>query len=192
MHYLILLGVVLVVGVIPAFGPPSLVFAIYFYHKYHLAFGLVVLITALATTLGRLLLAYGTRKLKDRIPEKYTQNLKYTKQLVVKKQNAAKFGVGLFLFSPLPSAQLFEAAGLLDVQLLPLGLAFFVGRLVSLSLYLAFSHLVVSSFNRLWESGFSSWWTIAFEVVSLLILIAMFRMPRIVGTINKRRQKKSK
>ena len=39
--------------------------------------------------------------------------------------------------SPLPSAQLFEAAGLTGVRLWPFTLAFFGGRLVSYSIYAA-------------------------------------------------------
>ncbi|HSX08219.1 MAG TPA: hypothetical protein VLG11_04975 [Candidatus Saccharimonadales bacterium] len=189
MHYLILFGIVLVVGLIPAFGPPSFIFAIYFYHKYHLAFWAVVLVTAFATTLGRLLLALLARQFKNRIPARYLRNLDYSKQLIVKRQNAAKFGVGLFLLSPLPSAQLFEAAGLLDIKLMSLGAAFFVGRLISLTTYLAFSHLAITNITRLWENGFSSWWAILFEITAILLLLAMFRMHEIVGAINKRRQK---
>lgn len=105
----------------------------------------------------------------------------------MKRQNAAKFGVGLFLLSPLPSAQLFEAAGLLEIQILRLSAAFFVGRIISLSIYLAFSHLIVTNISRLWEKGFNSWWAIAFEVVAILLLIAMFNMRQIVQTINRRR-----
>lgn len=186
--YLILFGVVLVVGLIPAFGPPSLVFAIYSYHKYHLVFWAVVLVTALATTLGRLLLAAVMRMSTNKIPSRYLQNLEYSKQLILRRENAARFGVGLFLLSPLPSAQLFEAAGLLDVKLLPLGVAFFAGRIISLSLYLSFSHLVVANSTRLWEEGFSSWWAVTFEVAAILSLIALFRMKEIVRTLKNRRK----
>jgi hypothetical protein len=49
-------------------------------------------------------------------------------------------GLGLFALSPLPSAQLFEAAGLIGVALLPLTVAFFAGRLVSYSLYVGAAH----------------------------------------------------
>ena len=188
MHYLILFGMVLAVGIIPAFGPPSWVFALFFYHKYHLAFWAVVLATAFATALGRVLLAILTARFKDRIPARYKRNLEYTKTLLQKRQSATKLVVGVFLLSPLPSAQLFEAAGLLNVRIFPLGLAFFAGRLVSLSLYLAFSHLVAVNFTNLWESGFSSWWAIVYEVLALLLLVAMLRMREIMKFISRRRR----
>jgi uncharacterized membrane protein YdjX (TVP38/TMEM64 family) len=44
-------------------------------------------------------------------------------------------GLALFALSPLPSAQLFVAAGLVDASLLPLTAAFFAGRIVGYTLY---------------------------------------------------------
>lgn len=46
-------------------------------------------------------------------------------------------GLGLFLVSPLPSGQLFVAAGLMSVPLLPLTGAFLAGRLVAYSIYVS-------------------------------------------------------
>ena len=186
-HYLALTAVVMVVGLIPVFGPPSLVFAIFFYHKYGLSFVLVVLITALATTIGRLALALVTRRYKGKLPAKYLENLDYSKKVLLAKQNATKFGLGLFMLSPFPSAQLFEAAGLLEVRLLPLGLAFFIGRIITLSIYLALAHFTLTNFNNLWESGFGSWWAVLFEMLAVLSLIAMLHLRQIVQRFSRKR-----
>lgn len=62
-------------------------------------------------------------------------NLKAARTLLVGDRRRAAAGLGLFALSPLPSAQLFVAAGLLRVRLVPLTLAFFSGRLISYSLY---------------------------------------------------------
>jgi uncharacterized membrane protein YdjX (TVP38/TMEM64 family) len=43
--------------------------------------------------------------------------------------------LGLFVLTPIPSAQLFEAAGLLGVRLWPCTAAFFIGRLGYYTLY---------------------------------------------------------
>lgn len=178
-HYLILFVIVIAVGLIPVFGPPSLVFAIFFFHKYELSFALVVLVTALATTIGRLSLASITRRCKSRLPAKYLENLSYSKKVLLAKQNTTKFGLGLFMLSPLPSAQLFEAAGLLEVRLLPLGIAFFLGRIITLSIYVAVAHITLTNFSNLWESGLSSWWAILFEVMAVLLLAAMLHLRQI-------------
>lgn len=187
MHYFYMFAIVAAAGLIPAFGPPSWVFAVFFRHKYHLEVVIVVLLVAAATTFGRLLLAYGTRRLKSYIPAKYVDNLEYSKELLIRKRKSTQIITGLFVLSPLPSAQLFEAAGLVDAPFLLLGLAFFVGRLFTLSIYLTIAHLTVTNLNHLWERGFTSRWAILFEILSGVCLIALFNMRRLQHLFRKRK-----
>ncbi len=189
MHYLVLALVVFIAGVIPAFGPPSWVFAVYFRQQFGLSPVLVVLITALTTTLGRLLLAKITRRLKIHIPKRYRLNIERAQKILDRKQKSMWAIIGLFVLSPLPSAQLFEAAGLLEIPMPLLGAAFFVGRIFSLSLYLALMHLTISTVSALWETGLTSIWMIAFEIISIIGLIALFNIQRIIRIYNSRKHK---
>lgn len=184
MDYVLLFAIVLAAGLIPAFGPPSWLFAVFFHYQYHLSFVLVVLVTALATTIGRLLLAKLSRKLKPYIPTKYRKNLDYSEHLLVERRTSFWLILGLFLLSPLPSAQLFEAAGLVDLPLLPLGAMFFIGRLFTLSAYLAFAKLTVVSLGNIWEAGFSSPWAIIGELITILGIIGLLNLRRIILKIN--------
>lgn len=181
MDYIFLFFIVFAVGLVPAFGPPSWLFAVYFHYQHGIPFWAAVLITAVATTLGRLLLARLTNLLRYRISKKYIDNLEYSKRLIYEKQKSFLLIIGMFLLSPLPSAQLFEAAGLMNLPLLPIGSIFFVGRLVSLSLYLSFAHLGVLSLTKAWQAGFSSPLAVAGEVLTILFIIAIFNMRKIVS-----------
>ena len=175
-YYLLLTGLVFIVGLIPAFGPPSWMFAVYFYHSYHLSFPLVVLVTALSTTIGRLILAVITKKIKRFLPAKSIKNLDYGKSLLLKRQKSIWLFLGLFVLSPLPSAQLFEAAGLIETKLLYLGGAFFIGRLVSLSFYLILSKFVVQNIASLWSGGLTNPWMLAAEIISILLIIILLNL----------------
>ena len=188
MHYIVLFLFVFIAGVVPVFGPPSWVFAVYFQQHFALSPVLVVLLAAIATTVGRLLLAVMTRRLKPHISKKYVSNLDYSQQLLLKKRKSLWTVIGLFVLSPLPSAQLFEAAGLIDIPLLPLGLAFFIGRLISLSLYLGLAHLAINNFDSLWEAGFTSIWAVILEVLAIFGLIALLNLRSIVGRFAKRKK----
>lgn len=180
MDYLLLFSLVLAVGLIPAFGPPSWLFAVYFHYQHGMPLWAAVLITALATTLGRLLLAKLTKLLRHRISKKQLDNLEYSKQLISKKRKSFLLILGMFLLSPLPSAQLFEAAGLTNLPLGPISSIFFVGRLVSLSFYLSFAHLGIFSLTKAWQAGFSSPLAVAGEVLTILFIVALFNMRKIV------------
>ena len=78
--------------------------------------------------------------------------------------------------SPLPSAQLFEAAGLLDVPLVPITVAFFAGRVVSYSLYIGAASLAERSLGSVFRSALTSPAGIAVQVVMLLAIFMLARV----------------
>jgi sulfite exporter TauE/SafE len=82
----------------------------------------------------------------------------------------------LFALSPVPSAQLFEAAGLIGVALLPLTAAFFAGRIVSYALYFGGAHAAAhTSAGQRLRSSFTSPWGIAMQVALLAATVGLTR-----------------
>jgi uncharacterized membrane protein YdjX (TVP38/TMEM64 family) len=130
-----LFGLVLAVNLMPAFGPPTWsIIVLYGLHS-KLPVPALVLAGATAAASGRFLLAHGSRFFADRIPEKSRHNLAAVRRTLEEGRRSAILALGLFAFSPLPSAQLFEAAGLSRLPLGRFTLAFFAGRAVSYSIY---------------------------------------------------------
>ena len=85
-------------------------------------------------------------------------------------------GLGLFALSPVPSAQLFVAAGLLRVPLVPLTVAFFAGRLVSYSLYVGAASAARESLGSVMTDVFASPFGVAMQLVMLLLLVLLVRV----------------
>jgi membrane protein YqaA with SNARE-associated domain len=137
MQYLLLFAIVFGVNLLPAFGPPTWTLLVFARLTWHLEPVAIVLVGAVAAMSGRYVLAVGTRHFRGRLGDKRQANLEAANDLLFAKKGRAWAIVAVFVVSPLPSAQLFVAAGLLDVALVPLTLAFFVGRLVSYSFYVA-------------------------------------------------------
>src|SRR6478672_4511103 len=121
----------------PAFGPPTWSIIVLFGLNSSLPISAIVLTGAIAAASGRFLLAHGARRLRRSASEKTRCNLAAAKEALEQNKGRGILALGLFALSPLPSAQLFEAAGLTGVRLLPFTLAFFAGRLVSYSIYAA-------------------------------------------------------
>lgn len=90
---------------------------------------------AIAAALGRFLLAHGFRRLRKFVPVQTKRNLQAAGDAIESRKRHTFLALGLFALSPLPSAQLFEAAGLIGVPLVKFTAAFFAGRLVSYSIY---------------------------------------------------------
>jgi len=136
-QYAIALGVVFGVNLLPAFGPPTWALLVFFRLDFHLPAVPLIVGGALAAASGRFLLANGARWLRPRFSVARLQRLDRAEAALTANRRRSAAGLGLFALSPLPSGQLFVAAGLMTVPLVPLTAAFFAGRLVSYSLYVA-------------------------------------------------------
>jgi len=170
--YLILFAVVLGVNLMPAFGPPTWAILVLFVLNRDLAVAPTIAIAALAAALGRLLLAHAFRLLGNRLPSRIRRNLDGAREAVEKNRRTGILALGLFALSPVPSAQLFEAAGLAGVRLLPFTLAFFAGRIVSYSIYvLTAAGLRATSLGDTFREALSSPAGIAVQVAMIAALV---------------------
>ncbi|MET0973130.1 MAG: hypothetical protein ABWY95_06905 [Thermoleophilaceae bacterium] len=175
-HYLLAFACIFGVNLLPAFGPPTWALIVFFRLNLDLALVPLVLGGAVAAAGGRLLLATGSRRLRGRFSLQRLESLAAAEQALTGNRRRAAGGLALFALSPVPSAQLFVAAGLLSVPLLPLTGAFFAGRLVSYSLYAGGASLAEQSLGTTLTDAFSSPFGIALQLVMLLGLVALVRV----------------
>ena len=176
MYYLAAAAIVLAVNLMPAFGPPSwAVLALLLLH-WHLNVAILVIVGALAAGAGRYLLARASRALRGQLSERRRENLAAARELITRRRAGSALGIGIFALSPLPSAQLFEAAGLLALPLAPLTLAFFAGRVVSYSVYVSTVAVAQRSYGAVMTSALRSPWGITLQVALLLGLVALARI----------------
>lgn len=172
--YLLLFAIVLGVNLMPAFGPPTWSIIVIYGLKSHMPLWALVIIGATAAALGRLLLAGSFRYLKAYIPKRMRENLESAGKALEKRKRSAFLALGLFALSPVPSAQLFEAAGLTGVRLLRFTAAFFAGRLVSYSIYGATAKGISStSVGETFKHALTSPWGLALQLAMLGLLVLL-------------------
>lgn len=177
MEYLVLFAIVFGVNLMPAFGPPTWSIIVLFGFNSDLPAPAIVVVGALAAASGRFLLANGFRLLAHHVSDKTRANLDAARAALERRKRNAVLGLGLFALSPVPSAQLFEAAGLAGVRLLPFTLAFFAGRLVSYSIYAGSAKAIEGlTLGDAFEQAISSPVGIALQVVMLAGLVALARI----------------
>jgi uncharacterized membrane protein YdjX (TVP38/TMEM64 family) len=170
--YLLLFAVVLGVNLLPAFGPPTWTILVLFTLQSDLAPVPAILGAAIAAALGRLLLACAFRLLGHRLPARIRRNLGAARKAVEKNRRNTILALGLFALSPLPSAQLFEAAGLACIRLLPFTAAFFAGRTISYSIYVfTAAGLRETSLGDTFKRSLTSPAGIALQVAMILALV---------------------
>jgi membrane protein YqaA with SNARE-associated domain len=174
---LAVIGVVFAINLLPAFGPPTwavLVFARF--HWQDVPPAALIAGGAVAATAGRLALAGGTRKLSGHLSAERRANLEALGHTLARSKTGVVASLAVFVFSPLPSAQLFMAAGLADVRLLPLAGAFIIGRSVSYTLYVTAATAAEETVNRLLRQGLTSPSVIALQLASLAAVVLMIKI----------------
>ena len=173
--WLLALGAIFGVNLLPAFGPPTWAVLVFFRLNSELPAVPLVLLGALAAAMGRLALAATARQFRCRFSAERRENLEAAEEILVGNRRKAFAGLGLFALSPIPSAQLFIAAGLLTVPLVPLTAAFFAGRLISYSLYVGAASAARDSLGSVLGDAFGSPVGIAVQVAMLAGLVLLLR-----------------
>ena len=171
--WLVALGCIFGVNLLPAFGPPTWALLVFFRLNSGLPAVPLVLLGAVAAASGRLVLALTARHFRSRFSAKRRENLEAAEQLLVGSRSKAIAGLGLFALSPVPSAQLFIASGLLDLRLLRLTAAFFAGRLVSYTVYVSGAALAQDSLGDVLRGAFASPVGVGLQIAMLVALVAL-------------------
>jgi membrane protein YqaA with SNARE-associated domain len=177
LHLAVVIGVVFAINLLPVFGPPTWAVLVFVRLKWpDVPVAALVAGGALAATAGRLVLAIGTRKLGGRLPRERRANLQALGQTLANSKTGVVASLAIFVFSPLPSAQLFMAAGLADLPLLRLAGCFLVGRSVSYTIYLTAASAAEETVRRLLRQGLTSPSAIAIQLGGLLLVILMIKV----------------
>ena len=174
--YLILFLIVFAIHLVPAFTPPTWPVIVFYSLHTNLPMPALVIAAATAAALGRWVLAKASNLFAHRFPEKMRRNLDAAGELVQRRKAGRLTALGLFVFTPLPSAQLFEGAGLAGIRLLPCTVAFWVGRIGYYSLY-AFTARGVqaSSLGQSFRDKLTDPVVIAVQLGVIALLIVLVR-----------------
>jgi uncharacterized membrane protein YdjX (TVP38/TMEM64 family) len=177
MQYLVVFGIVLGVNLLPAFGPPTWAILVLYRLNSYLNPVALVAVGAVAAASGRFVLASVFTQLHGHLSEQRRKSLEAVRARLEGGRAKAFAGLALFALSPVPSAQLFEAAGLMKLPLPRFVLAFFAGRLVSYSIYVTgASALKQTSIGGVLSHSLTDWRAIA---IQLVLLAAVFALTRI-------------
>lgn len=172
----LVIGVVFAINLLPAFGPPTWAVLVFFSFHVGLSTALLVACGALAAASGRFLLAAGSARYRSRLSTRSQANLARSRALLAGNPRRSLAALGLFALSPVPSGQLFVAAGLMELPVARLTAAFFAGRLVSYSIYLTVAGLVEESAGDVVGRALSSPVGIAVQLLFLGALVALVRL----------------
>ena len=170
-------AIVLGVNLIPAFGPPTWAIIALYVFSSDMSVPAIVIVGALAAATGRYLLALAFRHLGGYLPDKMKRNLTAVRSALEQRRRSTIIALGLFALSPVPSAQLFEAAGLAGVRLTAFTTVFFLGRTISYSVYaVSTNRIKQSDIGEPFQSAITSPIGIASQVVMIMLLAVLVQI----------------
>jgi hypothetical protein len=167
--------VIFLANLVPAFAPPTWSILVFFVLSKHPQPVALIAIGVVAAVSGRALLALAFRRFRHWLPKGYLANMEAAGLAITKTRGRSIAVLLLFLVSPLSSAQLFEAAGIMEkLKLRPLLIAFATGRCVSYSIYVTGAYAIqATSLGALFEKYLTSPQAIALEVILVIGLVAL-------------------
>ncbi len=168
--------VVFAVNLLPAFGPPTWTVLVALRLGLDVAAVPLVAAGALGAASGRWALAHGARALRGRLSARRRASLEALRSAVEDRPAGAVAGLALFALSPVPSAQLFVAAGLTGARIGPLVLAFFAGRVVSYSLFVGAADAAQATLGDSLLDGLRSPAGIAAQLAMLALLATLLNV----------------
>ena len=174
-QYLLLVLVIFCFNLVPAFAPPTWSALVFFNFRYDLNPILLIFFGIIAAVAGRAGLFELFRKFRKFLPNGYLANMAKLGHYLEESKSRFLGLLAIFFLSPLSSAQLFEAAALMNrMRLKPLLLAFATGRLFSYSFYVfGSSQLKSTSIGQIIEDQITSPVAIIIQVLMILGVIAL-------------------
>ncbi|MBC7462976.1 MAG: hypothetical protein H7227_01800 [Actinobacteria bacterium] len=174
-NYFLAALVILVANTLPAFAPPTWSILVFFSLRNGLDPIALVLIGVTCAVSGRAILAYTFRGVRGWLPKGYVTNMENIGVYIDGHSHRVIGLLALFFLSPISSAQLFEAAGIIkSIDLRPLLAAFAGGRLISYSIYVSgAAALSETSLGEIAKKELTSPQAIAIQVLLIIGLIAL-------------------
>ena len=173
--YLVAFLAVLLCNTVPAFAPPTWMVLVFFTLNQDLNAPALIVLGIIGAASGRYLLALAFRTYRNLLPHWYLTNMENAASQLTRSTTHRAALATLFFVSPLSSAQLFEAAGIMTrIPLRPLVLAFAAGRSITYSAYVLGAHAVQeTSIGDIVSRNLTSPRGIVVQVVMMLCLVGL-------------------
>jgi len=176
-QYFVLAGLVFGINLLPAFAPPTWAILAFYKINSNLDTTAIIAIGVIAASSGRYLLARATRLFRYKLKREYVDNLESVRNYLSRGGRSWFLYFLFFVLAPLPSAQVFEAVGLLDARLLPITVAFAFGRGISYTIsVLGASTLKEHAMSNLVLDTIKSPWGIAIQLLCIVGIYFLFKV----------------
>jgi hypothetical protein len=166
------------INLVPAFMPSTWMLLAFFYIRFDLPLLALTIGGALVSGLGRLVLAKGSAAFRQRfVREDKQSDLTQLGGFLDRHRQYAGAATFLYVLTPLPTNNLFIAAGMVGVNLVWVLSGFWAGRILADTFWVWTTSRVFHSLGSVFETSFGGPLAIALQMLSLLSVLLLYQLP---------------
>jgi hypothetical protein len=170
-------ALVLVMNVVPAFMPPTWSVLAYFLLVHRLPLLPLTIGGAAMSALGRVQLAHLSSHLGRFLSQKDRANARALAAFITAHPNWRDGVTFAYSLGPLPSNQLFIAAGIAGIPMRRVATVFFVSRAIGDTFWVWTAGKAARNLKDLFSGGVTNWRSVLIQLVSLALVGVLFHLP---------------
>ncbi|MDE3096890.1 MAG: hypothetical protein KGK07_12955 [Chloroflexota bacterium] len=166
------------INLVPAFMPSTWMVMAFFYIKFGLPLLVLTLGSAVASALGRMVLAWASLRFRQRfITGRSAEDLDELGAFLNDHRRYVGPMVFLYTLSPLPTNNLFIAAGMTRVDMAAVVIGFTTSRMIANTFWVWTTNAAFGSLGALFRGAFTGPLGVALEVAGVMSVVLLFRIP---------------
>jgi hypothetical protein len=170
-------AIAFVINLVPAFMPSTWMVLAFFFIRYDLPLVPLSVAGTLASAAGRLALARGSDVLTRRFGRAQEGDLQYLGRFLDRHRQYVGGATFAYALSPLPTNQLFVAAGMTSVSLGWVIAGFLAARLLANTALIWTTDRVFDSLGDIFRGAVASWLAVALQAAGIVSIVLLYRLP---------------
>ena len=175
--YLVAMALVFAVNIVPAFMPATWMVLAFFRIKFGLPLLALSIGGSIIAATGRWALAKASALFSRRFMKGQQSDMRELGEFLDEHRQHVGLATFLYTLSPLPSNNLFIAAGMVEIQLVWVFAGFLSGRLIANTALVWTTDKAFRHFEELFAEVFGSWEAILFQSLSVFSIVLLTRVP---------------
>lgn len=171
------LALVFAINVVPAFMPSTWMVLAFFYIKFDLPLLVLTICGAIVSGFGRLALAKGSAWFSHHYMTEKRDDLAMLGRYLERNRRVAAPATFLYTLTPLPTNNLFIAAGMVGVNLAWVLMGFWAGRIIADTFWVWTTKQAFDSLGAVFEGAVGTRWAIGLQILSAVSIVLLYALP---------------
>ena len=168
---------IFIINLVPAFMPASWMVMSFFYIQFDLPLLVLTVGGAIVSGFGRLVLAKESTLVKRRFMRNKAEDLDQLGAFLEERRGWLIPTVFAYCLLPLPTNNLFVAAGLAEVRLTFVLIGFWAARIPADTFFVWTTDQVFNSLGDVFRGAFGSWLAIGLQLLGVTSILLLYWLP---------------